>query len=82
MFKNPKKLLGSELKCMLKEVIKTDFIDIVSACMLSSKSKLESESICSMVLFISTNSNTPGVYSISKKSFLIPKSGIILVVLS
>ena len=67
---------------MVLEVVKTDFIDIVSACMLSLKSKIESESLCLMVIFISTNSYTPGVNSISKKSFSIPNSGILIVVLS
>ena len=49
------------------EVVKTDFIDIVSASMLSSSS--ESESICLMVLFISTSSYTPGVSCSSKNHF-------------
>ena len=82
MFVNPKRVLSSELKCMLIEVVITDFIDIVSAGMLSSKSKLESESFCLMVLIISTNSYTPAVNSISTKSLSNPNSGIIIVVLS
>ena len=79
MFVYPKKVLSSELKCMVLEVVKTDFFDFLSACMLSSKS--ESEGICyknQMVLFISTNSYTPGVNSISKILFSIPSSGIFM----
>ena len=65
---------------MLLEVVETDFIDNVSASMLSSES--ESETICLMVLFISTKSYTPGGSSVSKKSFSIPNSGKTKVVLS
>ena len=54
------------------EVVRTDFIDIVSACMLKSKS--ESESFCLMVLFSSTNLCTHDANSISKKSVSIPNS--------
>ena len=61
------------------EVVKTDFIDIVSASMLNSNSKSLSESFCFIILFISTSSYTPGVNSISTKSFPIPNSGIIIV---
>ena len=62
---------------MLLEVGKTDFLDIVSACMLNSKSKLES--LCLLVLFTSTCSHTPGVNSLSKNSFSIPNSGMFMI---
>ena len=55
---NPRSLFISDINVIGFDVIKIDFNDIVSACMLSSKS--ESESICFMVFFISTFSYTPG----------------------
>ena len=54
------------------EVVKTDFIDIVSACMLSSKS--ESESICLMVLVISTISYTISVVVMQRSSFQVQRN--------
>ena len=55
------------------EVFKIDFIDIVSASMLSFKlgSRLDLQEImssCWMALFISSNSYAPGGISISKQS--------------
>ena len=61
---------------MLLEVVRTDFIDIVSAGILSLKS--ESESICLLVLLISTNSYTPGGSCFSKKAFSLSKEEIIM----
>ena len=58
------------------EVVKTDFIDIVSASMLILKSESRREPqeliiFCWMVLFISINSYAPGGISISKQSVTI-----------
>ena len=54
------------------EVVKTDFIDIVSASMLilKSESRKEPQELiisCWMALFISTNSYAPGGISIPKQ---------------
>ena len=60
---------------MLLEVVKTDFIDIVSASIPKVNVLIsDSESICLMVLFISTNSYAPGGNSISLKVSEIPDS--------
>ena len=58
---------------MLLEFVKTDFIDNVSASMLSSKSKSESENICLMEFVISTISYAPGGSFTSK--YTVSESG-------